>query len=540
MTAPRRTKKRPLRLSSLKPTRHEATNVAPKGQTALERELQGLLVGILQGKWIRRAQNGVLVIDAKTGDTLFSYGADRQLNPASNVKLVSTAAALDAVGGEFRYRTRILGPAADPVGMIPGDVFLVGNFDPTLRVEDVQGLVQALSAQGIQVIAGDVVVGMNEARDSLGQSRLIVVVRGGEKEGDLPTVVLEPDTALFSVENSARTTSKGRRARLEVGLRVKKNSSGERIVVAAAGRIRPGQVFKMSRTVPRPALHVGYLLRALLLQANIEVRGGVRQENAPPPVLPELAAHESLPLGVLVGKVNKPSWNFLADRVVWTAGAELFGGSPSNEKGLRAMIGFLTRIGIARNSYRLENGSGLSRSNRLSARQIIEVLTTAGRDFRIAPDFLASLSVAGRDGTLKGRFRGHPSAGRFRGKTGTLSGVLALSGFVSIGGEDTLCFAILTNGFKNRRKQHVRSSQAAMVNAMYRYLVKRHLTEEGALETEGLQPPPTPMLDPSSEEGESENDSLADETNDIKEQPGPLDEGVEGMQPPALPILRAF
>jgi D-alanyl-D-alanine carboxypeptidase len=120
-------------------------NLAARGESQPERDLQDALDQAVGSPWMKQAVNGVLVMDIRTGKTIYSLGADRQLNPASNVKLVSTATALDALGPEFNFATRLLGAAPDAGGVVAGDVYLVGSFDPTLRQGDLQRLAAALA-----------------------------------------------------------------------------------------------------------------------------------------------------------------------------------------------------------------------------------------------------------------------------------------------------------------------------------------------------------------------------------------------------------
>jgi D-alanyl-D-alanine carboxypeptidase/D-alanyl-D-alanine-endopeptidase (penicillin-binding protein 4) len=170
--------------------------------------------------------------------------------------------------------------------------------------------------------------------------------------------------------------------------------------------------------------------------------------------------------------INKPSNNFLADRLLMTVGAEKFGGDRSMQKGVEAMNEWLEQIGVT-GSYRMENGSGLSHTIHISARQIAQVLLAGAKDERFGHEWLDSFSVGGQDGTLRGRFAGRPSQGFVRGKTGTLSGVAALSGFVTLTEDSSVCFSILTSGFRERGKHGVRESQAAIADAIYDYLKTR-------------------------------------------------------------------
>jgi D-alanyl-D-alanine carboxypeptidase/D-alanyl-D-alanine-endopeptidase (penicillin-binding protein 4) len=511
--APRPKPRRRGRLTRQRPPIPVA-NLAPRGKTELERELQDRLSEILRTRWLARAQNGVLVLDTRAGDLLFAHNPDRQLNPASNVKLVSTLAALDALGADFLYTTRLLGPAPDAHGVVAGDVHVVGTGDPTLRPLHLWELAESLRQRGIHRIHGDLVVGPDDERDALAQPMVTITVVGGTAEGELPSVTIEPDSAWFVVDTTATTTSKGRRARLGIALETVA-SERPHVVVAVTGTIRPSQTVRTWREAPRPSVFSAHTLRAYLLFAGIEVSGQVRVTSEPArPDLPELAAHQSVSFAVLAGMVNKPSSNFLADRMISTAGGAVYGGPPSIAKGVRAMEAFLSRLGIASKGYLLENGSGLSRKNRLSARQIAQVLVAGAEHAKIGPEYLASLAIAGHDGTLRARFSGRASAGWMRGKTGTLRSVLALSGFVSVGGDDTLCFAILTNGFRDKRKLVVRAEHAAMVDAMYRYLRRRR-------EREAPTTQPTEESIPPGETAPSLDETPADDNEEPAKDTGP-------------------
>lgn len=520
----------PPRATGLGRLRGGVSNIAPPGEDDLERRLQEELDAILDTRFLKSAVNGVYVVDVRTGRVLYSFGADRQLNPASNVKLVSTATALDVLGAQFRYETRLLGRAPDAEGVVRGDLYLLGSGDPMLRLHHLAALARRLRARGIVRITGDIVVGTSPIRDALGHSQVTVTVTGGSRAGERPRVTVSPDSSLFRVTTTAVTTTRGRRSRIGVGIREVRDEGATYLWLTVSGKIRANRRWKVTRRVPSSVLFTAYSLRSFLQAEGIEVEGGVRREPQPPDGLSTLALHESAPMSVLAAKVNKPSWNWLADRIVWTAGAALYGGDPDNDKGVRAMQAWLGGIGIEPGSYRVDNGSGLSYTNHMSARQIVQVLLAAYQNFRIGPDYVASLAIGGRDGTLRGRFRGHPSEGWVRGKTGTLHGVAALSGFVSAGGEDMLCFAILTNGFRNRRKQSIRTGQAQMVDAMYRYLARRHEAKTGR----AAPPPPTEMqdLDPG---GDADAEATAAEQAEFEEREVELDPSV-----PEPPLLKPF
>jgi D-alanyl-D-alanine carboxypeptidase/D-alanyl-D-alanine-endopeptidase (penicillin-binding protein 4) len=438
-------------------------NAAPRGESDLEQRLQASLDGVLAGTQIKSAINGVYVVDARTGKVLYAYGEDRQLNPASNTKLVSTATALDALGPEFTYDLRLLGAAPGDDGVVEGDVYLVGAADPTLAPRGIEDLAQSLAGAGVRRVTGAVVIG-DAARDGLAHPAVSVTVKG-TTEDDLPDVEISPDSGYFVIDTTAVTSDK--KGKLDVTLAVEDGS----VVVTVSGRIKAGQVVEAWRSVPGPAMFTAHTFRAMARRAGVDIAGGVRQgAGGDAPALETLAVHHSVPLSQLAALINKPSNNYLADRLIATVGGERFGGGPSISKGVQAMADWLSRVGVTPGSYRLENGSGLSHAIHISARQLVQVLLVGAE--KLGATWVDSLSVGGRDGTLKYRFASRPSAGHIKAKTGTLNGVATLSGFVTVG-DDEVCFSFLTNGFRHKRKNVIREGQADAVDAMYRYLVAR-------------------------------------------------------------------
>ncbi len=479
-------------------------NAAPRGETELEQRLQSALDGVLSGNQIKSAINGVYVVDSKTGKVLYAYGEDRQLNPASNTKLVSTATALDALGPEFTYDLRLLGAPPGEDGVVEGDVYLVGAGDPTLGPRGLDDLAGALANAGVRRVTGALVIG-DAARDAVARPAVTVTIKG-TTEGDLADVDISPDSGYFVVDTTAVTSEK--QGKLDVTLAVEDGD----ILVSIAGRIKPGQVVEASRAVPGSALFTAHAFRAMALRAGVDIAGGVRQATGDPPALEALAVHHSVPLSQLAALINKPSNNFLADRLLATVGGERFGGGPSIAKGVQAMSDWLSRVGVTPGSYRLENGSGLSHAIHISARQLVQVLL-AGAE-KLGADWLDSLSVGGRDGTLKYRFASRPSAGHIKAKTGTLNGVATLSGFVTVGDEQ-LCFSFLTNGFRHKRKNVIREGQADAVDAMYRYLVARAGKDAPAEAPPAAAPAAPPEAAPlDMPDGEDAEDSEGDAPKD--------------------------
>jgi D-alanyl-D-alanine carboxypeptidase/D-alanyl-D-alanine-endopeptidase (penicillin-binding protein 4) len=147
----------------------------------------------------------------------------------------------------------------------------------------------------------------------------------------------------------------------------------------------------------------------------------------------------------VIRPLNKNSNNFYAEMVLKTLGAEYKGAPGSTQAGIEAVGSYLESIGIAKGSYRMSNGSGLWGETRFSTAQLVKILDAAYRDFKIAPDYVASLAIAGTDGTLRSRMKKGAARGYLKAKTGTLEGASSLSGYVKRRGDDVIAFSILFN-----------------------------------------------------------------------------------------------
>jgi D-alanyl-D-alanine carboxypeptidase len=194
---------------------------------------------------------------------------------------------------------------------------------------------------------------------------------------------------------------------------------------------------------------------------------------------------------VLLRKINKDSENDYAERVLEAAGAEVFGGGATEDKGVRLLREVIGELGLPPSSYVPRNGSGLGHANRITADAMSALLRALYLDPRIGPELLQSLSVGGVDGTTRNRFKGTLAAERVRAKTGTLSGKSCLSGLVG-DGPDVLAFSILVEGLRGRSLHAVRSAQVTCVNAMMRYVREAR----GAIPAAIASPAPRPANAP--------------------------------------------
>ncbi|MBZ0235653.1 MAG: D-alanyl-D-alanine carboxypeptidase, partial [Deltaproteobacteria bacterium] len=464
---------------------------------------------ILRGP-LRHGTTGLYVVDAATGKELFAVHPDDPLNPASNVKLISTAAALDLVGPDFRYATRVLGATPGTDGVISGDVYLLGSYDPTLGIDDVRKLGARLAASGVTRIDGNVLVGETATRDGIFRSRVRVDVTAGAP-GAAPTVTVTPATDFIEVTTTATTGKRARvKGRLTVdGKIVTRDDGTQRLAISVAGAIGKGKSASRWVWTKGRNLHTAHILRAALRDAGVEVKGDVSIRELPEFVdataatgrLPvTLAEHQSLPLAHIIAKVNKRSINWLSDRVITTATALAHDQTPSMDQGIEAMYAWAARAaGIERDKLVVDTGSGLSYRTQFSPRQIVSVVRAASglalhdgddpvRAAACAEAWKTSLSVGGVDGTLRSRFRSTSLRGRVHGKTGTLSTVIALSGLLEGPNGRALAFALVTNGHTPSRKNLIRRAHEDVLVVLDKYLAGLAKAGEASPEASGLGP----------------------------------------------------
>jgi D-alanyl-D-alanine carboxypeptidase/D-alanyl-D-alanine-endopeptidase (penicillin-binding protein 4) len=487
---PSKTGPRPL--LGVTPRPGPAADLKPPKDPAQRREwLKNQLDELFNAREFAKAKVSAIVVDADTGKTLYAHGEKAELNAASNVKIVTSAAALSLLGPEYRWRTTlsIVGPPSGPPlpagGDAAGDLYLRGSGDPTLATEDLAAMIGDLAALGLHKVHGSLIVDdslfeggtMPPAYDqkndstasrapasaaSLNGNVVAVTIVPGAAAGAAAHVVVDPPSPYFTIAGRVVTATSGPHA---PAVDTKEEPAHTRVNVA--GRIRLGADPRtFYRRVAQPALFLGYTLKQLMERRGIAI-GAVKIGHAPDKGLRVLAAHDSAPLAVAVQDLGKRSNNFAAEQLLRTIGAEIGGHPGSWDKGLKAVERYLGGIGIKAGSYQMQNGSGLYDSNRFSAEQIVTILRAASRDFRISAEFLASLAVAGTDGTIAHRMGGTLAERYVRAKTGTLATVSCLSGFAGSPGHTPLVFSILVNDVAGATEARRAQDRAAEVLVAY-------------------------------------------------------------------------
>ena len=455
--------------------------------------LAGQIDLLLENPVLAGATVGVHVVDLETGKALYSRGADVPLNPASNVKLLTTAAALVALGPEHRYATRLLrGDGALSGSVISGDVYLEGSGDPNLVTEDLVAIAAELHARGIRRITGGVTVDNTrfdkdelppgfDQKDELASYRapsgaasvnfntFVVRAAPGAKVGDAALVGLDPPTGGVALTNTA-TTVVGHQAKLFAD--VEPDRTGVKIEIR--GTIGEGASPTTYRyPIVDPSRNAGEVLLFALKQQGIKLGRKTVKVGPAPRDARSLATHFSEPLSSLIRSVNKFSNNFMAEQVFKTLSPA---GSPATFADAAARERkVLESLGVVLEGARLTNGSGLYDTNRVSPSQLTRLLEVMYADFRYRADFLASLAVMGVDGTTRSRLAETDAARWARVKTGTLDGISALSGYVGARGRAPIVFSVMFNALPRGGTAAARDVQNEVALMLARYADGRPL-----------------------------------------------------------------
>lgn len=450
--------------------------------------LRDTLEDILARQPLANARVGVKVVSLDDGSVVFSRNADDLLNPASNVKLFTSAAALSLLGSSYRFETEFLvpkpasrhTPLLTPSGELKGNLYVRGKGDPSITNEKLWGIVNALYHSGLRKVSGDLVLDDSYFDDeldgpgydqensdraymsppgalSINWNTIAVYVGPGEKVGAKARVEVEPSSPFFKIENHA-TTGRPRQLRR---LAISSIPAGDQQRIVVRGRIPAGHYISGTwKKIDNPTMYFGHSLREALALKGIKIRGKVRRGRAPDPAR-ALYVHLSDPLDQVLKRVNKNSSNFTAEMLIKTLGAEFRGLPGSWHNGIDVVEQFLAEeVGIPRGTYVMKNGSGLNDTNRFSASQTCTLLKYMIDRFPIAPEYLSSLGIAGKDGTLHSRMSGTDAVGRLRAKTGTLENVTALSGYVQAVGGERFIFSLMVNDYVGRAGPVVRTLDA--------------------------------------------------------------------------------
>jgi D-alanyl-D-alanine carboxypeptidase/D-alanyl-D-alanine-endopeptidase (penicillin-binding protein 4) len=393
---------------------------------------------------------GVVVQEVGGRRPLFAQQIDRPFNPASVMKLVTTFAALELLGPDYRWKTDAYLGGALEGGVLHGDLILKGGGDPKITVEQWQAFMSTLRARGLDAVEGDLVLDRTffalVAHDpaafdrepfkpyNVGPDALLVnfkSVRFGfapPPSGDAPLVTAEPALSSIAV-GPLPQLSGGDCGDWRTNLGAVFVDQGSRAEVAFPGRYAAscGERELWVALLNHPA-YVHAMFDTYFRAAGGRFAGGLRSGVAPPDATP-FATLESPPLWDIVRDVNKLSNNVMARQIFLTLATVNASPPATTAHAADAVRRWLLRHSLKAPELVLDNGSGLSRRERISAGSLARLLIAADKS-GVREEFASSLAVAAMDGTVQRRFQDGTVAGQALLKTGTLEGVRALAGYV--------------------------------------------------------------------------------------------------------------
>ncbi len=464
-------------------------------------DLQERLATLFGNTTWRGATWGVMVRSLDTGDTLYAVEPSEPLAPASNLKLLTTAAALRLLGPDYRFRTYLLTSGKIENSVLDGDLVLYGTGDPGISDRFYGGkdavfglLIDQLVALGVHTVKGDLVGdasflpgplrpegwhpsdlndGFTGAVSALSFNETVVSFRVVPGDvGSAPTVYTIPDHAGLEVINAAQTVAAEARPRLAI---LRDDPLGP---VRVEGRLlaTSRDVYR-EMTVRVPAHFAASVFRATLEARGVTVLGEIRTVDSrdrsivgggiAAPALGRrgsrvLARHVSDPLSAYLAVVNKQSNNLFAELVFRLIGRTTTGvGSPeASASAVRAALG---ELGIDMSDVVQLDGSGLSAGSRVSAATFVDIIDRMAAS-PVWTEYWGSLPEAGRRGEL-GRMYNSPAAGNLRAKTGTIEGVSALTGMVRSRTGERLAFSLVVNGTRSNSRAKATENQVGVLLA---------------------------------------------------------------------------
>jgi len=435
-------------------------------------ELRQRLDQILNNPALVHAIAGIKVISLRTGETLYERDADLLAHPASNQKLLTSATALSLLGPAYVFRTIVACDSASKVdSVLSGDLYLLGRGNPDLRSEDLFRLAQNLAQMGIREIHGNLICDESYHDDirwgngwmwddepsylwsrfsalTVNDNAVVVRVTPADTLGKPARVQIDPPTDHVTLVNTSMTVK--RKTQIDSlkspSLFITRKWQQNENTILVDGAIAQDESLQEEKiNVLEPELYCGRVFRDLLQRAGIRVHGNV-QRGISSTRIKILAEHRAPIMPILIN-LNKVSDNLTAELLLKTIGVEKFGVPGTAVKGIRAMRQFFASVGVDTNAVYSADGSGVSHYNLITPANIVNLLVAMWKNFSIRNEFVATLPIAGVDGTLSSRMKGTGAQGVLHAKTGTMSAVSALSGYTATAEGEELAFSFIMQHF---------------------------------------------------------------------------------------------
>jgi D-alanyl-D-alanine carboxypeptidase/D-alanyl-D-alanine-endopeptidase (penicillin-binding protein 4) len=425
--------------------------------------------------YLHGAISGVSVRSASSGELIYTYNGDTRLTPASNMKIFTAAAALSTLGKDYTFHTELLTDGSIKRNVLKGNLYVKGKGDPTLLPEDFNQFAKELKNKGVKIISGNL-VGDDSWYDDVRYSidvpwsdetayygaqisaltaspdhdfdagTVIVEVTPGESTNQKANITVSPKTDYVQIINETKTVA----AEGETDINISRAHGTN--VIKIEGTIPINTAIKKEWiAVWEPTKYALDLVKQSLKEQDIKLLGKIKVGTTPLNAN-LLLSHSSTPLSELLVPFMKLSNNSHGEILIKEMG-KVFKGKGSWEDGLEVEKVALSTLGVQTNAMDIRDGSGISHINLVPANEITQLLYHT-RQMEWFPSFLSSLPIAGSNekkigGTLRKRMKNISLKGNLKAKTGTLTSVSSLSGFIKTKSGETLVFSIILNHLKD-------------------------------------------------------------------------------------------
>jgi serine-type D-Ala-D-Ala carboxypeptidase/endopeptidase (penicillin-binding protein 4) len=452
-----------------------ATTTTAKNSYTTVKEFWSQMDDIFNDPNFANAQWGVMIQSLETGEYLYQRNEDKLMMPASNLKLFTTAAGLILLGDNYQFKTNIYQNGKLDGSTLDGDLVVQGKGDPTISGRFYNGdmlkvyrnWADSLLNHGIDEVTGNL-IGDDNAFDNIGlgvgwrwdlesqwfsapssaisfNDNCVNINVYVNKKTLAPQIEIQPDTKYVIIINKVITVPDDSTTSVNVY-----RDRGTNVVTVFGTIRKDADTVKTFVTVNNPTQYSMVVLRNTLKQKGITIDGyPIDVDDNSEPLdynkMKKLFTQNSPPLDEVIKIINKNSQNFYAEQLLKTIGLETYGlGSSSN--GIKAEEKIFKEMGINTDGMNIVDGSGLSRLDLVTPRQIVALLTYMYKSKYFIP-FYNSLPIAGVDGSLGDRMQNTRAQGRVRAKPGYLEGVRSLSGYALTGDNEPVVFTIIVNNF---------------------------------------------------------------------------------------------
>ncbi|HEY4422706.1 MAG TPA: D-alanyl-D-alanine carboxypeptidase/D-alanyl-D-alanine-endopeptidase [Pyrinomonadaceae bacterium] len=445
-------------------------------------ELQTRIKEMLAKPELSSAMVGIKVVSLDNGRVLFEENATKLLRPASNMKLYTVAAALDRLSPDYRFSTSVYADARpDAGGVVHGNLTIYGRGDPSIAarfnngdyLKGIDDLAARIVAAGVKRVEGDIVgdesyfvgpkygsgwnwedltwyYGAEITPLTVNDNALDLFIKPGAAIGQPALITTGPPDPLLTIVNKVTTSAKGLKREFSIH-----RGLGENTITITGSIPLEDRGYTGGIGISHPGLLFVYMLRSSLAQKGVTITGASRISVSSNAVQNEIATLQSPPFSVIAAQTLKPSQNLYTELILRTLGKVAPAPPPittsnlpqtSDELGLEAVKTFLKTVGLRPEALVLDDGSGLSRNDMITAEASVQLLTFMSKH-RYATVFRDALPIGGVDGTLRNRFKGTPAENNVRAKTGSLSSAASLGGYMTTAGGEKLAFSIMVNNY---------------------------------------------------------------------------------------------